>query len=119
MSSSCGSTGGARGGDNFTHTYVMDRTRLVKPGTNLLAVVGVNGADAPNPAALIGNLIIKYRDGRTIEVRTDAAWEAAATAQGNWRSDITAPVSWEPAMELGAVGMEPWEALIIPQARRS
>jgi hypothetical protein len=98
----------AGGGEDFTHTYVMDCTRLVKPGTNLLAVVGVNGADAPNPAALIGNLIIKYRDGRTVEVRTDAAWEAAASAQGNWRTDVTAPVTWEPAMELGVVGMEPW-----------
>ncbi len=98
----------AGGGDDFTHTYVMDCTRLLKPGTNLLAVVAVNGADAPNPAALIGNLIIKYRDGRTVEVRTDGTWESAKTVQGNWRTDLAAPVGWEPAMELGAVGMAPW-----------
>ncbi len=98
----------AGGGEDFSHTYVMDCTLLLLPGTNLLAVVAVNGADAPNPAALIGNLIIKYRDGRTVEVRTDGAWESAKTVQGNWRTDVTAPVAWEPAMELGAVGMEPW-----------
>jgi hypothetical protein len=98
----------AGGGDDFTHTYLVDCMSLLKSGTNLLAVVGANGADTPNPAALIGNLIIKYRDGRTVEVRTDATWEAATTAQGNWRTEVAAPANWEPAMELGAVGMEPW-----------
>ena len=39
----------AGGGDDFTHTYVMDCARLLKPGTNLLAVEAVNGADVPKP----------------------------------------------------------------------
>ena len=77
----------AGGGDDFTHTYTMDCTRLLVPGTNLLAVLGVNAADFPNPAGLVGNLVIKYRDGRTIQVPTDGQWEAAMTAQGNWKSD--------------------------------
>ena len=37
----------AGAGDDFTHTYVMDCARLLKPGTNLLAVEAVNGADTP------------------------------------------------------------------------
>ena len=38
---------GRRAGRRRLHAIpdVMDCTRLVKPGTNLLAVVGVNGAD--------------------------------------------------------------------------
>jgi len=98
----------AGGGEDFTHTYVMDCTRLLVPGTNLLTVMAVNGGTAPNPAGLVGNFIMKYRDGRTVEVRTDGTWEAAKTAQGNWRKEAAAPGSWKPAMELGAVGMGPW-----------
>jgi hypothetical protein len=98
----------AGGGDDFTHTYMLDCTRLLVPGTNLLAVLGVNAADFPNPAGLVGNLVIKYRNGRTVQVPTDGQWEASITAQGNWKSAIAAPAAWEPAMELGAVGMEPW-----------
>jgi hypothetical protein len=98
----------AGAGDDFTHTYVVDCARLLKPGTNHLAVAAVNGADAPNPAGLIGTLMIKYRDGRTVEMRTDGRWEAAMTVQGNWRSDVAAAVGWEPAMELGELGMAPW-----------
>jgi hypothetical protein len=98
----------AGAGDDFTHTYVMDCARLLASGTNLLAVAAVNGADAPNPAGLIGTLVIKYRDGRTVEVRTDGKWEAATTVQGKWRTDAQAAGAWEPAMELGALGMAPW-----------
>jgi hypothetical protein len=71
-------------------------------------VEAVNGADVPNPAGLIGNLVIKYRDGRTAEVRTDAKWEAATTAQDKWLSDAQTAGAWEPAMELGELGMAPW-----------
>ncbi|HOX57630.1 MAG TPA: glycosyl hydrolase [Candidatus Paceibacterota bacterium] len=98
----------AGGGADFNHTFAMDCARLLVPGSNLLAVAAVNGADAPNPAALIGNLIIKYRSGRTIQVPTDGKWESARTVQGDWRGDVQAPGAWEPALEVGALGMAPW-----------
>jgi hypothetical protein len=98
----------AGAGDDFTHPYVMNCASLLKAGTNLLAVEAVNGADTPNPAGLIGNLVIKYRDGRTVEVRTDGKWEATKTVQDKWLSDAQVAGAWEPAMELGALGMAPW-----------
>ena len=98
----------AGAGEDHKHAYIMDYARLLVPGTNLLAVVAVNGATVPNPAGLIGTLIIKYRDGRTVEVCTDGKWEAATTVQDKWRTDAQAPGSWQPAMELGALGMAPW-----------
>ena len=98
----------AGSGDNFKHTYEVNCTRRLHAGTNLLAVAAVNGADSPNPAALVGNLIIKYRDGRTVEVRTDSKWDAAKTAPAKWTTDIEAGGNWRPAMELGPVGMGPW-----------
>jgi hypothetical protein len=98
----------AGGGDDFSHTYVMDCTRLLQPGTNLLTVAAMNGSTSPNPAGMVGNLIIKFQDGRTVELHTDGTWEAAKTAEGDWRKATAAPGAWKPAMELGAVGMAPW-----------
>ncbi|HEY5480686.1 MAG TPA: glycosyl hydrolase, partial [Verrucomicrobiae bacterium] len=98
----------AGGGDDFSHTYVMDCTRLLQPDTNLLTVAAVNGSTSPNPAGMVGNLIIKFQDGRTVELHTDGTWEAAKTAEGDWRKATAAPGAWKPAMELGAVGMAPW-----------
>lgn len=98
----------AGGGDDFRHTYVMDCTQLLTPGTNLLTVLAVNGATTPNPAGLIGNLILKHRSGRVVEVPTDGKWESARTVQDNWRMDPHAPGDWQPTMELGTMGMAPW-----------
>jgi len=85
-------------GENFHHGYAMDVAALLKPGANLITVAAVNTLDTANPAGLVGALMIKYRDGRRQEVRTDVSWEAAKTAEGNWSA----------AMELGPMGMAPW-----------
>ena len=78
---------------------------MMKPGANLVAVLGINGADAPNPAGLIGSLVLKYRDGRTLEVPTDGTWQAALTVKGKWNSDAAASQRWTAALELGPLGM--------------
>ncbi|MGA2497014.1 MAG: glycosyl hydrolase [Tepidisphaeraceae bacterium] len=88
----------AGSGDNFHEVVERDIAALLKPGTNTFAVVAVNGGDAPNPAGLIGNTSIRFSDGSTLEIPTDATWESATTSTDQW----------QPAMELGLVGMAPW-----------
>ena len=94
--------------DNFNELIAMDVTAMLKPGANLVAVLGINGADAPNPAGLIGSLSLKYRDGRTVEIPTDGTWQVALTVKGKWNCDAAASQSWKPAMELGPLGIPPW-----------
>ncbi|MGA2175508.1 MAG: glycosyl hydrolase [Verrucomicrobiota bacterium] len=98
----------AGSGDDWNRIVSMDLTHLLKPGANLLAVAAVNGGDHPNPAGLIGLLSIKYADGRSQEIPTDQRWEAAESASRQWISDATASDGWAAAMELGPLGMSPW-----------
>jgi hypothetical protein len=94
-------------GDNFTHAYVMDVTKALKPGTNVVTVTAVNATDAPSPAALIGALTIQFQDGHTMEVVTDASWEAAEKAGS----------PWAPALAMGPLGMAPWGHIdVLPDA---
>ena len=95
-------------GDNWGRTYDLDVKRLLKPGRNLLALTAVNGTDSPNPAGLVGNLKIQFRDGKTLEVPTDARWEVSTKAPAQWTTDPAAAGLWEPVMELGVLGMAPW-----------
>jgi hypothetical protein len=85
-------------GQNFHQGRAMNIAALLKPGANLITVEAVNTLDTANPAGLVGALDIKYRDGKTQTVRTDASWEASKSAEGNWSA----------AMELGPLGMAPW-----------
>ncbi len=65
-------------------------------------------ATAPNPAGLIGTLVVKFRDGHTLTVPTDKNWQTAQAVQGKWTTEATAAGDWSAAMELGAMGMGPW-----------
>ncbi|MCL5096016.1 MAG: hypothetical protein M1608_00470, partial [Candidatus Omnitrophica bacterium] len=98
----------AGSGDNFTRSYSMNVATWLKPGTNLIAVAAVNGAEAPNPAGLIGSLTIKYQDGQTLALVTDHLWQAAETVGNNWTIDATPTGGWAAALELGPLGMGPW-----------
>ena len=64
-------------GDHFTQAYLVDVKPVLKPGANVIAVAATNGADTPNPAGLIGLLVIRLQDGRTMTIATDQSWEAA------------------------------------------
>jgi hypothetical protein len=98
----------AGSGEDFNQVYMLDLTGLLKPGTNVLAVEAVNGAEQPNPAGLIGSLSIQFASGRRIEVPTDARWETAVGMRGKWFADQEASEGWVAAKELGRLGMAPW-----------
>ena len=98
-------------GDNFHVAEAFDVNPLLRPGANLLAVEAENGGEAPNPAGLAGELIVRFRDGRVLTVATDRSWQAAQGAQGRWMTDATTAGDWSEAMELGPVGMAPWGAV--------
>ena len=84
-------------GDNFHKTYQADLTSSLKPGDNRLYVVAENGDDAPNPAGLIGLLVVHYTDGTSLTVATDKSWRSSRQFGREG-----------PAMELGPAGMAPW-----------
>ncbi len=85
-------------GDNFKQIYTFDVAPLLKPGTNVLTVLAENGGESPNPAGLIGALVIRFRNGRELTILTNREWESADTDKAPWRT----------ARELGELGMSPW-----------
>ena len=95
-------------GDNFHLASALDVKPMLRAGTNLLAVAAENGGDAPNPAGLIGTLVIKFRDGHTLTVPTGKTWQASQSVRGKWTTGAMAAEDWSAAMELGVMGIGPW-----------
>ena len=89
----------AGSGNNFHQVQELDVAALLKPGTNILTVSVANGGDAPNPAGLLGVLVVKFADGADLVVPTDKNWSSAEEACGPWRA----------AHELGPMPMAPWK----------
>ena len=68
----------AGSGDNFNKEWRFDIAPLLKPGKNTISVVVKNGVKGP--AGLIGALVLKLRDGKTLRVNTDHTWLAGTDA---------------------------------------
>jgi hypothetical protein len=103
-------------GDNFNKVAEFDIAPLLKPGTNVLAIVAENGGTNPNPASLIVAVEVRLDDGETIRLNTDREWLAATNIGAGWRTQISPEATWKSARELGAWGMPPWGKVSKPVA---
>ncbi len=101
-------------GDNFHVASGLDVRRMLRPGTNMLAVAAENGGATPNPAGLIGVLVAKFSDGRSLTLPTDRTWLTSQTARGKWTTSAPAAEDGSAALELGPLGMAPWGAVQMP-----
>jgi hypothetical protein len=105
----------AGGGDNFTQVRQLNIAPFLRAGTNLLAVLAVNGGESPNPAGLVAAVRVRMRAGPEFQLSTDARWQAAAGAGPDGSAPAT-ETAWEPAIELGTFGMAPWGQLTVTAA---
>jgi hypothetical protein len=89
-------------GDSWESPQVIDITKQLKPGNNLISVRATNDPDegSVNAAGLIGKVSILTAGQKAQTCVTDASWE--------WSSDGE---SWKPACVIGAVGTAPWSKI--------
>jgi hypothetical protein len=87
--------------------------RFLKPGDNVLAIVGENGAaNVPaNPAGLIARLEVELSGGRTLAFVSDATWRAAKTEVAGWDAPAFDDHSWPAATVAAQYGDPPWGKL--------
>jgi hypothetical protein len=84
---------------------------LLKPGTNILAVVGENRpAGGPNPAGLIATLEIEFEGHEPVRITTGSGWLASRVGTEDWK--ITPSVrGWADAAVLCRFGEGPWGSI--------
>lgn len=105
-------------GGDFTRLNTMDLTFRLRPGRNLLAVQVENQGQQPNPAGLLGTLVVRYADGEELVVPTDAQWETADEVPSGWTRNPQLPAAWTAAVDLGPWGMAPWGPVAEPEQPR-
>ena len=98
----------AGSGDNFHVASALDVKPMLRRGTNLVAVAAENGGEAPNPAGLVGTVVVRFQDGHTLVVPTDGSWQASQEVGSGWPRDAAGEGSgvprWNWADGHGAVG---------------
>jgi two-component sensor histidine kinase len=89
---------------NFLTEY--DLTQILGPGTHILAVEGFNEYLT---AGLVAGLRVQMRDGRSLEVPTDASWKIVPNDEKNWTSRRKAGPHWAAATVKAKVGEGAWK----------
>jgi signal transduction histidine kinase len=73
-----------------------DLTRIVGPGTHILALECFNDYER---AGLVAGLRVELRDGRSIEVPTDASWKIVPNDESDWTTQKNPDSHWAAATE--------------------
>jgi alpha-L-rhamnosidase len=77
-------------------------------GVNTLAVAATNGGSAPNPAGLIGELVVHYSHGQNLLLPIDTTWRVAARALPGWKAASKAGPGWHTPRVMAQWGSGPW-----------
>ncbi len=106
-------------GQNYLVVVPVTVTAQVQAGANLLAIAATNTGTSPNPAGLLGKLVVNYADGTLTNIQMDATWKASKTLQTGWQTSGFNDSSWSNALLLGSYGISPWgtgETIQLPQS---
>jgi len=96
----------------------QDITYRFGPGTNLIALIGMNKGDAPKPAGVIARLEVEFQNGDTLVIPTDEQWKCSDKLTNGWNETGFNDSGWVAATNLGPAGMEPWGNVRTSEPRR-
>lgn len=103
-------------GKNVVHAptwetaVTVDVTSLLKAGENVLAIRAENTTENPNPAGVIGKLMIRLADGSQMAVKIDEQWKSAETVQAKWEWIGFDDSAWSAAIFVRKFRESPWTA---------
>ena len=109
----------AGSGGSFKSGVVMDVTKSLQTGRNVVAAWVKNLGDNPNPAGLTGLLRVEFETGDPLVIPTDATWKAFGEDVPHWIALGFDDSAWSAAEVLGPVGCGPWgEVSVADEERR-
>jgi hypothetical protein len=94
--------------ENWRVVKMVDITKQLQAGRNVLAIAATNTGDKPGPAGLIGQFLIDFEDGPPLMGSIDKSWKAADHEETGWNSAKFDDVNWKASQEIAEFGRGPW-----------
>lgn len=94
------------GGDIRMNPPVVEIARLLKSGDNKFSIEGRNAGNDPNPAGIIGKLVVEFATGPQMVERIDASWMASKDSK-----------TWQPARLESKFGDSMWSDVQNPMVK--
>jgi len=101
--------------DDWLEISFYPIVKSLKKGKNVLAVEAFNKDTAPNPAGLLGCMIITFTDGtEPIEIPIDSSWKVSEILAPNWKKTDFNDNKWTNANQFAKYGIHPWGLMPLP-----
>lgn len=100
--------------DGWDRPLTTEISGLLLPGTNCIAVEGVN--TLAGPAGIIVKLSLAGGSGIPIVVVTDALWRGSDREAPGWQRPGFDDSGWDPVTVHGEFGMPPWGDMGLPKS---
>jgi hypothetical protein len=94
--------------DEWKRLRVLDFTKYLQAGSNVVTIAAINGGQSPNPAGLLGRFIIDFKQGPLLTGTTDKTWKTSKQEENGWKSSKLDDSAWVAAKEVANVGDGPW-----------
>ena len=106
------------GDEDWRNVKTVDLSKLLKPGRNVLAIEAANGGDAPNPAGVIGRIVVKYAGAEDQAQAIDKTWRSAGKPGEGWQGEGFDDSAWKPVARVASYGQGAWGAFEGGASRR-
>lgn len=93
-------------GNSWMRAYETDVAAFLHPGTNVLAIEASGAGN--RPAGAIAKLVVASGNNAATQIVTDASWKTASQETAGWADPAFDDHAWTAAMDLGAIGIQPW-----------
>jgi alpha-L-rhamnosidase len=106
----------------WNSVQTLDVTDRLKSGKNMIAIAATNAGDTPNPAGLVGKLLVESETGDHMATAIDNSWKVSSIEQEGWRQVDFNDSTWASAREVAEFGAQPWakagqDRLVLPSPR--
>jgi len=85
---------------NWQQTSLYNIKSHLYPGENVVCVKAVNEGTEPDPAGLIGKIIIIDSSNRVIQIPIDKSWKCSDTRPKGWRSSTFDDNNWKSSVKI-------------------
>lgn len=97
-------------GANWKKVTKIDVSAFLKPGKNIIAIVGINEGSIANPAGLLFSMKVRYDSEEVVQIDSDTSWKSVADPPDkDWTSVDYEDTSWVEVRNYGAAN---WGRLI-------
>jgi hypothetical protein len=107
-----------KGFDDEGHTFNdwnnvsnMDIVKSLKTGRNTIALSVINATEQPNPAGLIGKIVLVFEGNTSQIIPVDKTWKTEQQVSGAWQEGIFDDSKWKNAIAFAPYGAKPWGSL--------